>query len=106
MTVPSSNKQWIVTGKDKDFDGLQTKDAKVEGLGDHDVLVKLRGASLNYRDLIIPKVSALRTPSRRPRDQHQMKYSHLSRAYTPSLPTSPSSPAPTGPAKSSPWAPR
>ncbi|KAK3936735.1 hypothetical protein QBC46DRAFT_394346 [Diplogelasinospora grovesii] len=53
---PSTQKQWVVTGKDKDFDGLvfQT-DAPVSQVGEYEVMVKLHGASLNYRDLIIPK---------------------------------------------------
>ncbi|RYP19073.1 hypothetical protein DL765_003569 [Monosporascus sp. GIB2] len=53
--VPSSQKQWSVSGKDKDFDGLQLVDAPVPKVGENDVLVKLHAASLNYRDLIIPK---------------------------------------------------
>ncbi|CAJ2509457.1 Uu.00g144830.m01.CDS01 [Anthostomella pinea] len=55
MSAPSSQKQWSVTGTDKDFDGLQYVDVPVPKVGEHDVLVKLHAASLNYRDLIIPK---------------------------------------------------
>lgn len=57
--MASSNttvKQWVVTGKDRGFDGLELKDAPLPKLGDNDVLVKLEAASLNYRDLIIPLV--------------------------------------------------
>lgn len=50
-------KQWTITGTDKDFDGLEYGDADVPKVGDNDVLVKINGASLNFRDLIIPKVS-------------------------------------------------
>lgn len=54
--APSNQKQWAVTSTAKDFDGLQlVTDAPVPAVGDNDVLVKLRAASLNYRDLIIPK---------------------------------------------------
>ncbi|KAI0127121.1 hypothetical protein BJ170DRAFT_695490 [Xylariales sp. AK1849] len=53
--APSSMKQWIVTGTDKDFDGLKYEDASVPKVGENEVLVKLHAASLNYRDLIIPK---------------------------------------------------
>ncbi|RYP57343.1 hypothetical protein DL769_009550 [Monosporascus sp. CRB-8-3] len=53
--APSSQKQWSVSGKDKGFDGLQLVDAPVPKVGENDVLVKLHAASLNYRDLIIPK---------------------------------------------------
>lgn len=50
-------KHWVVTTKDQGFDGLKFEDAaEVPKLGDLDVLVKLHGASLNYRDLLIPKV--------------------------------------------------
>lgn len=49
-------KQWVVETKDKDFDGLVYKDAPVPKVGENEVLVKLSAASLNYRDLIIPKV--------------------------------------------------
>lgn len=53
--APSSTKQWSVTGTDKDFDGLVFNEAPLPKVGDNDVLVKLHAASLNYRDLIIPK---------------------------------------------------
>jgi NADPH:quinone reductase-like Zn-dependent oxidoreductase len=52
-------KQWIVESKDKDFDGLIYQDAPVPKVGESEVLVKLQAASLNYRDLIIPKVQPL-----------------------------------------------
>jgi NADPH:quinone reductase-like Zn-dependent oxidoreductase len=48
-------KQWVVQGKEHDLDGLVYKDAAVPKVGDNEVLVKLQAASLNYRDLIIPK---------------------------------------------------
>lgn len=54
--APSTVKQWTVTGTDKGFDGLEFGDAPVPKVGENDVLVKIQGASLNYRDLIIPKV--------------------------------------------------
>lgn len=56
MSVPASLKQWVITSGEKDFDGLQPQEAKVENVGEHDVLVKLHAASLNYRDLAIAKV--------------------------------------------------
>ncbi|KAI1347062.1 hypothetical protein F5Y01DRAFT_330156 [Xylaria sp. FL0043] len=55
MGVPTSQKQWIVTGTGKGFDTLQYGDGEVPKVGDNDVLVKLYAASLNYRDLIIPR---------------------------------------------------
>lgn len=56
-SLPTTQKQWLAQGTDKDFDGLVYQDAPVPKVGDNDVLVRLRGASLNYRDLIIPKVN-------------------------------------------------
>lgn len=42
------------------FESLKFDDkAEIPPLGDHDVLVNFHYASLNYRDLIIPKVSEL-----------------------------------------------
>lgn len=54
--APTTQKQWSVSGTDKGFDGLQFVDAEVPKCGENEVLVQMRGASLNYRDLIIPKV--------------------------------------------------
>lgn len=54
--APAQMKQWTVLNKDNDFDGLSYGDAPIPKVGDNDVLVKLHAASLNYRDLIIPKV--------------------------------------------------
>lgn len=53
---PSAMKQWVVEDKENDFDGLVYKDAAVPKVGENEVLVKLQAASLNYRDLTIPKV--------------------------------------------------
>lgn len=55
--APSSMKQWTITGTEKGFDGLEYGDVQVPAVGENEVLVKINGASLNYRDLIIPKVS-------------------------------------------------
>ena len=58
MTMaPSTTKQWTVTGKNG-FDSLSYNEkAEIPQLGDHDVLVNFHYASLNYRDLVIPKVA-------------------------------------------------
>lgn len=53
---PTVTKQWRVTGTDKDFDGLVFEEGPIPQVGENEVLVKLHGASLNYRDLIIPRV--------------------------------------------------
>ncbi|CAG7934750.1 unnamed protein product [Penicillium nalgiovense] len=52
---PSTMKQWVVEDKEHGFDGLVYKDAAVPKVGENEVLVKLHAASLNYRDLVIPK---------------------------------------------------
>ncbi|KAL6870134.1 hypothetical protein ACO1O0_001469 [Amphichorda felina] len=52
--IPKTTKRWIVTGM-TGFDALRFDEVPVPELGDSQVLVKLRAASLNYRDLIIPK---------------------------------------------------
>ncbi|KAF9694439.1 hypothetical protein EKO04_007563 [Ascochyta lentis] len=53
--APSATKQWMIEGKDG-FDALKfNESASIPKVGDKDVLVKINGASLNYRDLIIPK---------------------------------------------------
>lgn len=54
--APTTMKQWIVSGTDKDFDGMSFGEAPVPKVGENEVLVKFQAASLNYRDLIIPKV--------------------------------------------------
>ncbi len=59
MAVPTSHKQWFITGADKGFDGLVFQDAAVPKIGENEILVKMGGASINYRDLIIPKVWGL-----------------------------------------------
>lgn len=52
--APSSFKQWTVVGKNG-FDSLKLNEkASLPQLGDHDILVKLHAASLNFRDLAIP----------------------------------------------------
>ncbi|ROW07220.1 hypothetical protein VMCG_03814 [Cytospora schulzeri] len=52
--APSTMKQWSISGTEKGFDGLEYGDVQVPKVGENDVLVKIQGASLNYRDLIIP----------------------------------------------------
>jgi NADPH:quinone reductase-like Zn-dependent oxidoreductase len=55
--MASTMKQWIVQNKENDFDGLVfQQSAPIPKVGDNEVLVKLEAASLNYRDLTIPKV--------------------------------------------------
>jgi NADPH:quinone reductase-like Zn-dependent oxidoreductase len=54
-SLPKTTKAWVVEGQN-DFDSLQFKaDAPVPEPSNYEVLVKFHAASLNYRDLIIPK---------------------------------------------------
>ena len=55
-SLPTTTKQYNVTGKGGFQDVKLTESAPIPKLGDHDVLVNWHYASLNYRDLIIPKV--------------------------------------------------
>ncbi|KAH8703113.1 putative zinc-containing alcohol dehydrogenase [Talaromyces proteolyticus] len=48
-------KQWTVAGTKNGFDDLKLENVAVPQVGENEVLVKLHAASLNYRDLIIPK---------------------------------------------------
>ncbi|KAJ5631473.1 Polyketide synthase enoylreductase [Penicillium longicatenatum] len=53
--MAATSKQWVVENMDNGFDGLVYKEASIPQIGESEVLVKLQAASLNYRDLIIPK---------------------------------------------------
>jgi NADPH:quinone reductase-like Zn-dependent oxidoreductase len=54
-SIPQTSKAWTVGGQNG-FDSLKFhKDAPVPKPSDYEVLVKFHAASLNYRDLIIPK---------------------------------------------------
>lgn len=62
--APSTTKQWTVEGKNG-FDSLKFHEkAQIPSLGEKDVLVHFYAASLNYRDLAIPKVISWRFCSR------------------------------------------
>ncbi|XDG08382.1 hypothetical protein ABKA04_007997 [Annulohypoxylon sp. FPYF3050] len=52
QSVPQTVKQWNVIGKDG-IDSLQLSEQPVPQLGDSQVLVKIHGASLNFRDLVV-----------------------------------------------------
>jgi NADPH:quinone reductase-like Zn-dependent oxidoreductase len=54
--APSTTKQWKVVRTDKGFDGLEFEDAFIPSLGENDVLVRFHAVSLNFRDLMIPRV--------------------------------------------------
>ncbi|KAK4243657.1 putative zinc-type alcohol dehydrogenase-like protein yoga [Corynascus novoguineensis] len=55
MSLPTTQKQWLIQGTGNGFETLVYQDAPIPKIGENAVLVKLRGASLNYRDLIMPQ---------------------------------------------------
>ncbi|KAF9878021.1 putative alcohol dehydrogenase [Colletotrichum karsti] len=54
QSLPKTTKQWNVVGRDG-FKSLQLTEEPLSELGDSEVLVKLQGATLNFRDLMIPQ---------------------------------------------------
>ena len=57
VQLPKTTKAWVVNDCKNGFEELKyNKEYPVPELTDHDVLVKINGASLNYRDLVIPHV--------------------------------------------------
>lgn len=53
--IPKTTKAWTIEGKDG-FESLKFhKEVPIPAISDNEVLVKFHAASLNYRDLIIPK---------------------------------------------------
>lgn len=60
--APTTTKQWTIEGQNG-FDSLVFDEkAPIPELGQRDVLVHFHSASLNYRDLIIPKVRFTSSP--------------------------------------------
>ncbi|KAK0610939.1 hypothetical protein B0T14DRAFT_500131 [Immersiella caudata] len=55
MSLPTTQKQWFVKSTGKGIDGLVLESGPVPSPGENEVLVKVQGASLNYRDLAIPR---------------------------------------------------
>ncbi|KAJ3528154.1 hypothetical protein NM208_g10337 [Fusarium decemcellulare] len=51
--MKQSTRCWTINGTDNGIDELKLGSVPVPQLGEHDVLVRMRGASLNYRDLVI-----------------------------------------------------
>ncbi|KAI1103591.1 NAD(P)-binding protein [Jackrogersella minutella] len=52
QSIPKTTKQWNVTGEDG-TDSLKFTEQAVPEFGDSQVLVKIHGASLNYRDIVV-----------------------------------------------------
>ncbi|KAL7274070.1 hypothetical protein RUND412_003054 [Rhizina undulata] len=55
IEIPKTSKQWVVTDFQSGFNALKFEEKPIAGVGPLDVLVMMKAASLNYRDLIIPK---------------------------------------------------
>jgi hypothetical protein len=98
--APSTTKQWVIQGSAKGFDELKLTEGPVPQVGEHDVLVKMHAASLNFRDLIIPKVCSPCWVSPDNTSHHTGERTLMtSRATTHSQSTFPSSPDPMEQAK-------
>lgn len=52
------NRQWRLNGF-SGFNSLELKEDHIPEIGDSDVLVRWKYASLNYRDLVVSKVCTL-----------------------------------------------
>ncbi|PWW80789.1 GroES-like protein [Tuber magnatum] len=52
-SIPKSAAQWVIRHAKTGFDGLELETKGIPSLGPCDVLVKMRAASLNFRDLAI-----------------------------------------------------
>jgi NADPH:quinone reductase-like Zn-dependent oxidoreductase len=58
MAAAKTVKQWTIHGEEIGFDELKLETVAFPECGENEVLVKLGAASLNYRDLVIPKVGS------------------------------------------------
>ena len=57
MTLPSTQKKWIIKGQEKGLDEFELVEGPIPAIDDYGVLVKLHAAALNHRELLIPTVS-------------------------------------------------
>ena len=57
MAIPSTQKQWILSGTEKGFDEWKYVDGPVPKVTNRGVLVKLHAASINGRELLTQNVS-------------------------------------------------
>lgn len=56
-------KAWTIESQAEDLSGLAFKDVTVpQELGEHDVLVDMKAASFNYRELVVCKVYSTDIP--------------------------------------------
>ncbi|KAJ5605576.1 hypothetical protein N7510_008357 [Penicillium lagena] len=54
LSIPKTTKQWTVVGHDG-LESLKYSEKPIPELGDNQVLVKIQGASINFRDILIPQ---------------------------------------------------
>lgn len=56
--MATTSKAWVVKSQTDDLSGLVLEDVQLaQDLGDHDVLVDMRAGSLNYKEIVVAKVS-------------------------------------------------
>jgi len=51
--IPKSTAQWVIRELEVGLDGLELEMKDIPSLGPYDVLVRMKAASLNFRDLAI-----------------------------------------------------
>jgi NADPH:quinone reductase-like Zn-dependent oxidoreductase len=60
MSLPKTTSAWIIDASNRDkpeFENLRlVNDYPIPQIGENDCLVQIQAVSLNYRDLVIPKV--------------------------------------------------
>lgn len=56
MALPSTQKKWIIMGREKGLDDLQLVEGPIPKVDDYEVLVKLHAASINPREVQIMNV--------------------------------------------------
>ena len=67
MSTPTSSPAWIVKDNKSGFAALSQETVPVPSIAPHEVLVEMKAASLNFRDLAIPNgLYPFRTPSSYP----------------------------------------
>ena len=60
MSLPKTTKAWVLDSQCEDFAGLKLlNELPIPEIKDDEVLVKIFAVSLNYRDLVVVKVSCL-----------------------------------------------
>lgn len=80
--MATSAQAWTIQSQAEDLSGLILKDIVIpQDIGEHEVLVEMRAASLNYRELVIVKVRPTSMGNRIPH------HSHNSGSTRPSVPS-------------------